>query len=195
MKAFTGATRLSLLGFFGSHIIFTLLLDSQGTLSCHFVGALQHFLTFFCSVTTPPSAQTAVLPLSIFPQFLLDLSEFEVAYFNDPLMGNARNLLWFQSMVVLELFFQLPFFVAALYYIRNNVEHSYPEGFRRACIAYGAHTSTTLIPILSTFWVPEHEATTTERITITALYFPYLAIPAWLLWYAATSGDAKTKSS
>ncbi|CAB9496628.1 Sigma intracellular receptor 2 [Seminavis robusta] len=164
MKAFTGVSRLVLLGFFGSHIIFTLCLDCQ-----------------------------AVLPESLFPQALIDLGKYEVETFNDPLMGNARNLLWFQSMVCLELLFQLPYFFAALYYIGDASATSYPDGFRAACIAYGAHTSTTLIPILSTFWAADYNGTTQERVSLTAMYFPYLAIPAWLLWTAATdSSGAKT---
>ncbi|GAX26753.1 hypothetical protein FisN_2Hh297 [Fistulifera solaris] len=166
MEAFTGTTRLILLGFFASHIIFTICLDGQ-----------------------------AVIPLSFFPQFLIDLGEFEVATFNDPLMGNARNLLWFQSFVVLELCFQLPFFCVAVYYLSQSDRSTYPDGFRSACIAYGAHTSTTLVPILTSFWASEHVASFTERVLLTSLYFPYLAIPLWLLWTTATATPTQTNSS
>lgn len=163
MDAFTGTTRLILLGFFASHIIFTICLDGQ-----------------------------ALIPLSFFPQFLVDLGKFEVAAFNDPVMGNARNLVWFQSLVALELCFQLPFFCVAVYYLSQSDRTVYPDGFRAACIAYGAHTSTTLVPILATFWSSEHVATTLERSFLTSLYFPYLAIPFWLLWTTATSAPTGT---
>lgn len=159
MKAFTGTTRLVLLGFFASHIIFTVCLDAQ-----------------------------AVLPLHWFPDILLDLTAYEVHTFNDPLMGNARNLLWLQSLIVLELCFQLPFFFVAVYYLSSSsTTQYYPEGFRAACIAYGAHTATTLIPILTLFWSAKHVATFSERLLVTGLYFPYLAIPLWLLWTTATT--------
>lgn len=163
MKAFTGTTRLILLGFFASHIIFTICLDAQ-----------------------------AVLPLWLFPKILIDLGEFEVTTFNDPLMGNARDLLWFQSFVVLELCFQLPFFVVAVYYLGQTNLEVYPDGFRAACIAYGAHTSTALVPILTSFWSSEHVATSSERMLLTCLYFPYLAIPLWLLWTTATTTTTTT---
>ena len=138
----------------------------------------------------------ALLPQSLYHKVLIDLGKYEVETFNDPLMGNARDLLWFQSLVCLEFIFQLPFFVAALFYIGNATVTTYPDGFRAACIAYGAHTSTTLVPILSTFWAPDYNGTTPQRITLTAMYFPYLAIPAWLLWTAAMDGPLeKSKSS
>ena len=154
-------------------------------------------------------AKKALISPSLFPQVLVDLGNYEVETFNDPLMGNARNMLWFQCLVGMELLFQVPFFIAALYYIgrtntpsitNNNTSTTsdssyecYPDGFRAACIAYGAHTSTGLIPILSTFWSPDYDGTTKQSIILTALYFPYLAIPAWLLWVAAT--DDSTSSS
>jgi len=133
------------------------------------------------------------LPLWVFPQIFLDIGEFEVKTFNDPLMGNARNLLWFQCFVALELLFQVPFFFAALYYLTSDRTH-YPDGFRAACIAYGAHTSTTLIPILASFWSPDHQASLAERATLTSIYFPYLLVPAWLLWTSAMSSSGAEPS-
>lgn len=94
----------------------------------------------------------------------------------------------------MELLFQVPFFFAALYYIGDTAAASYPDGFRAACIAYGAHTSTGLIPILSTFWDPSYDGSTQQSLVLTAMYFPYLAIPAWLLWVAAMDGPIREKS-
>jgi len=104
-------------------------------------------------------------------------------------MGNASNLKWFQSLVCLELIFQLPYFFVALQYLFGSAQ-SYPDSFRAATIAYGAHTSTTLIPILTAFWDSNHDATTGERVMLTSLYFPYLLVPAWLLYYAIVNGPA-----
>ena len=111
-------------------------------------------------------------------------------------MGNARNLPWFQSLVSLELLFQLPFFFAAMYYISDSTAKSYPDGFRAACIAYGAHTATTLVPILTYFWDPQQDTLTTQqRITLTSMYFPYLAIPFYVMIYAATNAVSKSKTN
>jgi len=149
-----------LLGFFGSHIIFTLCLDGQ-----------------------------ALMP-DLYPQILRDLARYEVETFHDTLMGTAANLPWFRSMVCLEFIFQLPFFLAAIYYIGYaKATNYYPDGFRSACIGYGAHTCTTLVPILNFFWSQDYDGTTQQSIALTALYLPYLLIPAWLLWTAATDNS------
>ena len=188
MKTLTGATRLAFLGFFSSHIVFTILVDSQ-----------------------------VVLPPSLVPQVLRDLLAFEVETFNDPIMRNARDkdtMLWFQSMVWLELLCQLPFFCWAVYNLllfndkHNNASSStssnnnnqiiayyYPDSFRTACIAYGAHTATTMIPILATLLLGDNNnATITigERIMVTGLYLPYLLFPLWILGIAATSTTSTT---
>ena len=108
-------------------------------------------------------------------------------------MGNAHNLLWFQSIVTLELLFQLPFFFVALYYLSDASDKSYPDSFRTACIAYGAHTATTMAPILATL-VTNSNATMTERMAVTAVYLPYLVFPLWILWIAATTRRVEVKS-
>lgn len=141
------------------------------------------------------------MPLAWFPQILLDLGSFEVNLLNDRLMGQSRTMPWFQSLVACELVFQLPFFFYALHTILRTTTHppgvkqrnvatvpssSYPESFRRACIAYGAHTATTLAPILTFFWTVD-SVTTLQRSILTAVYFPYLAIPLALMYYAMTA--------
>jgi hypothetical protein len=168
MRPLVGATRLSFLGFFASHIIFTLIIDSQ-----------------------------AIVPLEWIPVVLQDLLAFEVATFNDPLMGNARELLWFQSLVACELFFQLPYFFAAVFFFRGETARAYPDWFRSACIVYGAHTATTMAPILTTLATNE-AASLQERALVTAMYLPYLIFPLWILWIAVTDDSTpplKNKSS
>jgi hypothetical protein len=159
MKPLQGSTRLSFLGFFASHIIITLIIDSQ-----------------------------AILPLEWIPGVLQDLLAFEVATFNDPLMGNARELLWFQSLVTCELLFQVPYFVAAVYFFRGETASVYPDWFRSASIAYGAHTATTMAPILTTLATNE-AASLQERVLVTSMYLPYLIFPLWILWIAATDNS------
>jgi hypothetical protein len=157
MEALTGVTRLLFLGFFGSHVPITLFVDAQ-----------------------------VVLPADFFPQVLRDALELEVATFNDPLMGNSINLLWFQSLVTTELVFQLPFFIVAVYFLSDSKRGSYPDVFRTACIAYGSHTVTTMVPILATL-IYNPDASYTERLSATAMYLPYLIFPLWIMWIAATT--------
>lgn len=157
MQSLSGTTRVVFLGFFASHIVFTLIVDAQ-----------------------------AILPPNFVPKMLQDLLAFEVSYFNDPIMKNAHELLWFQALVVCEMLFQLPFFFLACWFLSDAKASTYPEYFRSACIAYGAHTATTMVPILATLaW--NSDATSSERFLVISMYLPYLILPLLLLLLAATS--------
>jgi hypothetical protein len=168
MRAFTGATRICFLAFFASHIVASLIIDAQ-----------------------------AILPASFIPSVLQDLLSWYAKALNDPLMSRPQDLLWFQSLIACELVFQVPFFFVACYYLttmRNTTgaeRHrpkavSYPESFRYACIAYGAHTSTTMAPILATL-ATNPTATVMEKAMILAVYLPYLIFPLWILRLATRS--------
>ena len=76
-----------------------------------------------------------------------------------------------------------------------NGQSTWPEWFRTTCIIYGAHTSTTLIPILATVLL-NPEATVLNKVMCASVYLPYLIFPAWLLVLAAmdTSTVNKTKT-
>lgn len=120
MKPFTGATRTAFLIFFLSHIPITIFVDSQ-----------------------------ALLPAWLYPQAVQDLLDFYVSFVNDPLM--ARPIFagpWFQSFVLGEFLFQLPFFCLAVRMMLSSQLLTWPDWFRTACIIYGTHTSTTLILFL-----------------------------------------------
>jgi hypothetical protein len=182
MKALQGATRMAFLGFWASHIFFTIIIDGQ-----------------------------VVLPQWLFPPLLRDLLAWYAALLNDPLMSNSSNnnstnsssdsssnsdsstgtggLLWFQALVTCELCFQLPFFIVAVRMLNNNKHNYYPNWFRHACIAYGAHTATTMAPILATLISNTEAATVPERVIITALYLPYLIFPLWILLLAVQDGN------
>ena len=158
MEAFKGTTRIAFLVFFASHIPITILFDGQ-----------------------------CVTPESRLPQFLLDLTQFEIDTFKDPLIRDARQLLWFKSVVACEVLLQLPYFFVACSYLLQSQRTVYPDAFRVASIAYGAHTATTLVPILATL-ATNPDATLPERGLVTALYLPYLIFPLWILYLAATTG-------
>lgn len=177
MKAIEGIPRIALLGFFSSHIVATLLIDVQ-----------------------------ALLPGSLVPKPLADMLQYHIDTFKDPLMANARELPWFQSLVCLELIFQLPFFVWAVSELSSSTSSSapghvryYSDSFRCACIAYGAHTSTTMAPILTTL-LTSTTNTWSEKMALLGVYGPYLIFPFGLLCTAAfdqssADGGTKTKSS
>jgi hypothetical protein len=85
MKAIEGIPRMALLGFFSSHIVATILIDVQ-----------------------------AIAPKDWVPSLLGDFLHWYATSLNDPLMSKPRELPWFQSLICLEMAFQLPFFVWAV---------------------------------------------------------------------------------
>ena len=151
---------MAFLGFWASHIFFTIFIDGQVVVPQLFPPLLKEFLAWYC------------------------------ACFKDPLMSQATittpQLLWFRAMVSCEMCFQLPFFIVAVRMLllsnhHHHHHHQYPNWFRYACIAYGSHTATTMAPILATLLINNPDATLPERILITALYLPYLIFPLWIL--------------
>lgn len=161
---------MAFLSFFASHIFATVMIDGQ-----------------------------AVLPSTFFPLALQDLLTWYARTMKDPLMSNPQEILWFQSLVCCELLFQLPFFFWACSMLSNTELKHYPESFKCACIAYGAHTATTMVPILATI-VTNHEAASLgERAMLSSVYLPYLIFPLALLGIAVQShpseADAATKKN
>lgn len=94
----------------------------------------------------------------------------------DKLMTHPTET-WFTSLVSLEIVFQLPFFFYAVYSILNCAYGFY---FRPLCIAYGASTATTLIPILACV-LSDDDTTTSEKGVLLGFYLPYLMFPLWLM--------------
>jgi EXPERA (EXPanded EBP superfamily) len=157
MQALTGTARVVFLCFFASHIFATVMIDGQ-----------------------------AVLPSHLFPLALQDLLTWYSSTMKDPLMSNPQEILWFQSLVCCELLFQLPFFFWACYMLSSCTTKYYPERFKCACIAYGAHTATTMVPILATI-ATNDDANLSERIMVSSVYAPYLIFPLVLLGIAVQS--------
>ena len=156
MKVIEGASRVAFLAFFLSHIPITLFVDAQGLFGPHY------------------------------PKLLTDLIAWYCGLFGDVLMKNAPSgeYAWFSSLIGCEILFQLPFFIVAARTIMtagkcngssttnpsdggSTPQESYPEWFRIACIVYGSHVSTTLVPILSCF-VWSEEMTTGQKCATTA---------------------------
>lgn len=140
------------------------------------------FILFFAShvpITLLIDAQGA---LSVwYPQTLRNLIEWYCDVFGDVLMRYPSPS-WFQSLIIAELFLQVPFFFIALR-VLSKEQHTYPRWFQSLCILYGAHVSTTLIPILATFWTST-QMSGVQIVMTTVVYMPYLLFPLWLLYLA-----------
>jgi EXPERA (EXPanded EBP superfamily) len=144
------------------------------------------FLIFFAShIVFTVGLDGQVLLGGYYPRPLQRLAAWYPVAFHDILMA-APTPLWLQSLIACELLLQLPYFVAACAYLADPTRAAYPQGFRYACIAYGAHTATTLVPILSAFALYD-DFTAFERSRLLALYLPYLLFPLGILWAAVTA--------
>jgi hypothetical protein len=155
MKAFTGATRKAFLIFFASHIPISMFVDSQ-----------------------------ALLPEWLFPTFLKDLLDFYAGFVQDPLMMRPKfGGPWFQAVIACELQIQIPFFCVAVRQLLGDAS-SWPDWFRTACLVYGSHTSTTMVPILTVI-MANPDSNATQKCMALAVYLPYLIFPLWLLVLAA----------
>lgn len=169
MRAFTGGIRVAFLCFFASHIPITLCIDGQGAFSQLYPLALRNLVAWYTNL------------------------------FGDVLMKPPYDS-WFSSLIFMEIFLQLPFFFVAIWIIFNfnknekgeQIQH-YPGWFQKACLIYGSHVSTTLIPILGTF-ISSSEMTLNQKYVTIGVYLPYLIFPLLLVYYALVNDDTLSKS-
>ena len=169
MKALQGTTRLAFLGYFSSHIVFTLVCDLQ-----------------------------AILRPYLYPPILVNLVK-GYASLGDPHMSEPFDL-WFQSLVVCELIFQLPYFFVACYYLWGEPSatgvYKYPKWFQMLSIVYGAHVATTLVPLFPTIWAQQSiHVPMEQRLLIEFLYLPYFIFPVLLAWLAAADAVEEDKAT
>lgn len=121
------------------------------------------------------------------PKIFQNALEWYVNIFNDSLM-RAPHDTWFKALVFGEIFFQLPFFFYALYGLLNPEKVDGTGRFRSICTIYGAHTTTTMIPILVCH-AQNPSATLMEKMGIFSVYLPYLIFPLWLVFICVLSED------
>lgn len=165
MKTLSGKTRLAFLAFFSSHIPATLCIDSQALLG--------QFI--------------------IYPQALQDLLSWYSDFFHDDLMKPPKYENWIRAIICVELIFQLPFFFVACYMIWNSTSRStyhFAAGsgwFKSACMVYGAHTATTLIPILACHIFDNEGASLVQKVRVVSIHLPYLIFPLWLVCIACAN--------
>ncbi|KNE58370.1 hypothetical protein AMAG_03953 [Allomyces macrogynus ATCC 38327] len=152
-------------GFFLAHIPITLIMDAQGLPWVH---------------------------QNMMPHALQAVHAWYISTFKDPLMDHpvdaaqSRERMWFHAMLVGELVFQLPVFFVGAWAFADVKRLSIPW-VRTLLMVYGAHTATTLIPILPHF-VAQDQLTAANRAILIAFYLPFLAVPlALVLWLARNS--------
>mmetsp|Transcript_29028 Transcript_29028/g.55700 ORF Transcript_29028/g.55700 Transcript_29028/m.55700 type:complete len:172 (+) Transcript_29028:14-529(+) len=118
-----------------------------------------------------------VLPRSMFPVQAWEMCDWYQKSTHDPLVRSSPA--WFRGLVWCELLLQLPFFFAATYaYTKSIAQTDYDYSWIQVpSIAYGAHTCTTLVPILMEMWHSPSVPTIFHRKLLTAIYMPYLLFP------------------
>lgn len=149
-----GTWRTAFLIFFISHIPITVLIDGQAVFSPFYPRILQRLVAWYADA------------------------------FGDGLMGKAPSLelTWFSSIVCAELLFQLPFFFVAVRMLlsypdgkggttttpngRSTGSGTYPNWFRTACLIYGSHVSTTLVPITVSIALSSETSTIQKCMTL-----------------------------
>ncbi|KAK4577296.1 hypothetical protein RGQ29_027710 [Quercus rubra] len=106
-------------------------------------------------------AQTC-LPLSLFPDLLLDLKNWYAREYGDYLVAEKPD--FFVGIVWLELFFQWPLALLNLYAILAQ-----KPWFNTTCLIYGASCLTSMVTILSEL-IGSHKAS--DKLLM--MYFPFL---------------------
>lgn len=110
-----------------------------------------------------------------YPEILQDVTTWYCRQFKDFLMENPPA--WFRSFIVCEACFQLPTFFLSIYGLLFK-----KNWIRIPLIVYGAHVSTTLVPILYEF-AQAKGITVEEKLKLISIYSPYLIIPMTLCIY------------
>lgn len=115
-----------------------------------------------------------------YPKVLTDVFQWYLEQYNDVVMANPQP--WLKSFLYCELLFQFPYFFAVTYGLlfRKN-------WIRIPSIAYGAHVSTTVVPIIAEV-VQTAAMTEQQKINLLAVYSPYLLIPLTLMLTMCFSG-------
>jgi hypothetical protein len=113
----------------------------------------------------------------IYPDNLTNLLEWYTTAFEDQLMAHPQP--WFKSFLFAEGVFQLPFFFVALYGLLKK-----RNWLRIPSIIYGAHTSTTVWPIMAETIAFKHSSYQ-KTILLVLIYSPYFCMPLALAIYMA----------
>lgn len=110
-----------------------------------------------------------------YPVVLQELYQWYLITFNDVVMTAAHP--WLQSFLYAELFLQFPFFFFVTYAFMFK-----KNWIRIPAICYGAHVTTTLLPIILEV-IMSPVMTAAEKAALLSIYSPYLLFPLALMLY------------
>ncbi|KAJ2705757.1 Transmembrane protein 97 [Coemansia sp. IMI 203386] len=116
-----------------------------------------------------------LLPPALTPGFMLALNTLLTEQLSDPFMviGATRSdMTWFRSLLASELLFQLPLFFYAAYALWKGCPKRHAP-----LLVYGAHVSTTMVPVLATLAFGDIDRSCSQRLMLASMYLPYLLIP------------------
>ena len=120
---------------------------------------------------------------AIYPSFLQNetlLSNVEYYTFltGDHLMKsalpNSQNLIWFKSIIFMELFLQVPYFCFALKGLW--FDQLGQDLHRVLALAYSSHVMTTVVPLLGEFWFRK-QLTLVQRGGLIGVYGIFFVVP------------------
>lgn len=152
------------------------------------------FLFFFAShIPVTLMIDSQALCSNLHPPAMKKLLTWYTDLFNDDLMRYPHDV-WFKAIIGGELLLQLPFFFVALFALLNAHRVNGKGWFRSACMIYGTHTATTLIPIFTCHY-SNPNATILEKTIVISIYMPYLVFPLWLVYIALASEDVFGKTT
>ncbi|XP_033627477.1 sigma intracellular receptor 2-like [Asterias rubens] len=162
-KGFTRFLEWVVVVYFASHIPITIFIDSQ-----------------------------AIMPSWFHPKVLTDLVRDYSLEMKDEMMADPSAHPWFMSFVYGECLLQFPFFFVGAYafYIGSC------KWVRIPAIIYSVHTITTLQAIFAHVFFQDFTnsphpgpVTLEDKLKLTAIYMPYLAVPVLILLMMLLSKD------
>lgn len=110
-----------------------------------------------------------------YPSQLRAINNWYISTYGDHLMDQRPY--WFQSFILAELCFQLPFFFVAFYAL-----YSKKNWIRIPGIVYGVHVATTVWPIIPELLLAPNNPIG-NKLWLLAFYSPYFLMPAILAIY------------
>ncbi|OVA11113.1 Transmembrane protein 6/97 [Macleaya cordata] len=107
-----------------------------------FVNALLFIYFLFITIVAPLFDGQTILPITLFPKFLVDLKSHYAHENGDYLVAEKPD--FFIGLIWVELLVQWPLCIANLYAILTN-----KSWFKKTCLIYGVSTATGMVAILS----------------------------------------------
>ncbi|XP_004515073.1 uncharacterized protein [Cicer arietinum] len=142
------------------------------------------FLFFLLIAIVAPliDAQTC-LPLSYFPDFLINIKTWYTNEYGDYLVADKPH--FFVGLVWLELLFQWPLSLLNLYAMLSS-----KHWFNTTCLIYGVSLSTSMVAVLS-------ELTGSKKASekLLTMYFPFMCLGILATLRGLLSNSSKTGSA